>query len=117
MILAWLPRALLAVPAGSLLCLSTDHITFDCHEKAEHDHPCEPDRDSTPQETCVDVVSFVTSAPAKVSHQLFDADLIALLPPPSQLVLCSPFFALPGGGDDPPGFAARAFASSISLRR
>lgn len=117
MIFAWLPRALVAVPVGSSLCLGTDHITLDCHEQSEHNHPCDEEENSTPNQTCVDMVSFATSAPAKVSHHLFDAELIALLPPPSQLVLCCTFIALPRGGDDPPGFAARAFASCISLRR
>lgn len=118
LLVSFLPRAVIAGPWGGVVCLGVDHVSAECHSAAQP-----PENEGCPADSpdhgapCVDVATAGdVHAPASVTT-LPGIDFVTALSVETLPIPIATSPAAHDGGDDPPPFSARAFCSSIALRR
>ena len=129
LLLTMLPRMLLAMPDGNIVCFADDHVAVACHEsvsgsacdESASPRPSEvPLSDTGDNEACVDVAAVSIDASstqsatgvelAKLLTTLVPALIGVLEPAPAVPVATATFDELPHS------FCARTFCCSIALR-
>lgn len=129
LLLAMLPRMLLAMPDGNIVCFANDHIAVACHEPVSAS-VCEESPASQPfdvplpdpkdNEACIDVAAV--SIDASSTHSATGLELAKFLTTllPALVGVLEPtpaVFLAAATLDGPPhSFCARTFCCSIALR-
>jgi hypothetical protein len=129
LLLAMLPRMLLAMPDGNIVCFADDHVAVACHEpvsgsacdESASPRPSKvPAPDPSDNDACVDVAAVSIDASstqsatgvelAKFLTTLLPALIGVLVPAAATPVAAATFDELPHS------FCARTFCCSIALR-
>ena len=114
------PRLVMSIPPAATLCLSSEHVSFDCHEVglAQTDEPqicASPDTDSA----CFDLPGSILDCRVNAAvRELSQEAGTVTLPAPPGFAPVAPvqYVALLPADQSQAQFCARDFCSSIALR-
>ena len=119
LLLALLPSMASAIPGSAVLCIGSDHVSFDCHASEPCGSEDAPDSGASPRSdrSCFDVESIsIASRPVRSADSNALFQLLFTPGPAIAETIPAVFPVVCFGGDDPPSFCAKAFCATIAMR-